>query len=170
MLTSNQLKFALKWKPPCVFLYQWPNWIIFWTEIPPGNISNIPWKYLKHISPVSWPMTIYPLPSAIYPVILGKFHCMVHVSNKILPKIGQQCSLKSIIYRLTPTAKTNAMVKIEKKKNKIFGENQPGRSSYKGRMASPKRMNFWKSSKRGGEGSFPIQKFILQIFAIINAS
>ena len=37
----------------------------------------------------------------------------------------------------------------------------------KGRMASPKVMNFWKSSKRGG--SFPIQKFMLQIFAIINA-
>ena len=38
-------------------------------------------------------------------------------------------------------------------------------------MAQPKRMNFWKSSKRGGEGgSFPIQKFMLQIFAIINAS
>ena len=32
----------------------------------------------------------------------------------------------------------------------------------KGRAASPKLMNFWKSSKRGG-GSFPIQKFMLQI-------
>ena len=29
-------------------------------------------------------------------------------------------------------------------------------------MPLPKRMNFWKSSKRGG-GSFPIQKFLLQI-------
>ena len=32
----------------------------------------------------------------------------------------------------------------------------------KGRMALPKRMNFRRSS-RGGRGSFPIQKFILQI-------
>ena len=31
----------------------------------------------------------------------------------------------------------------------------------KGRMALPKRMNFRKNS--GGGGSFPIQKFILQI-------
>ena len=35
-------------------------------------------------------------------------------------------------------------------------------SCHKGRMASPKRMNFRKSSKRGG-GSFSIPKFILQI-------
>ena len=36
-------------------------------------------------------------------------------------------------------------------------------------MNPPKRMFFRKSSKRGG-GSFPIQKFILQIFAIINGT
>ena len=36
-------------------------------------------------------------------------------------------------------------------------------------MNLPKRMFFRKSSKRGG-GSFPIQKFILQIFAIINGT
>ena len=39
----------------------------------------------------------------------------------------------------------------------------------KGRLEIPKRMFFRKSSKRGG-GSFPIQKFILQIFAIINGT
>ena len=32
----------------------------------------------------------------------------------------------------------------------------------KGSLPIPKWMNFWKSSKRGG-GSFPIQKFLLQI-------
>ena len=37
----------------------------------------------------------------------------------------------------------------------------------KGSFPLPKRMNFRKSSKRGG-GSFSIQKFILQIFAIID--
>ena len=35
-------------------------------------------------------------------------------------------------------------------------------SETKGRLPLPKRMNFRKSSKRGGEGSFSIQKFILQ--------
>ena len=35
-------------------------------------------------------------------------------------------------------------------------------------MKTPKRMFFRKSSKKGG--SFPIQKFILQIFAIINGT
>ena len=37
----------------------------------------------------------------------------------------------------------------------------------KGCHTSPKRMNFRKSSERGG-GSFSIQKFTLQIFAIID--
>ena len=38
-------------------------------------------------------------------------------------------------------------------------------------MDLQKRMNFQKSSKRGGRGvSFPIQKIILQIFVIINGS
>ena len=36
-------------------------------------------------------------------------------------------------------------------------------------MKPQKRMNFRKSSKRGA-GSFPIQKFILQFFAIINGT
>ena len=38
----------------------------------------------------------------------------------------------------------------------------------KGRVALPKRMNFRKNSRGGG--SFPIQKFIVLIFAIINGS
>ena len=37
----------------------------------------------------------------------------------------------------------------------------------KGNLPLPKRMNFRKSSKGGG-GSFSIQKFMLQIFAIID--
>ena len=39
----------------------------------------------------------------------------------------------------------------------------------KGSRPPPKRMNFWKSSERGGE-SFSITKIILQIFAIINGN
>ena len=35
-------------------------------------------------------------------------------------------------------------------------------------MALPNWMNFRKSSKGGGGGSFSIQKFMLQIFAIID--
>ena len=46
------------------------------------------------------------------------------------------------------------------------------RASGKGRLPLPKRMNFRKNSKGGwgggGVGSFSIQKFILQIFAIID--
>ena len=59
------------------------------------------------------------------------------------------------------------------KNNSPFQNQQGNKESpqssldYQGRAALPKRMNFWKSSKRG---SFPIQKFMLQIFAIINAS
>ena len=58
-------------------------------------------------------------------------------------------------------------------------DNQQGRNMWgseakhesKGRLGVPLSMNFWKSSKGGGGGgSFPIQKFMLQIFAIINAS
>ena len=37
----------------------------------------------------------------------------------------------------------------------------------KGCLTHPKWMNFWKSSE-GGRGPFQIQKFIMQIFAIID--
>ena len=42
---------------------------------------------------------------------------------------------------------------------------------YKGRVAAPNRMDFWKSAKGEGDGkgggSFSIQKFILQILGTL---